>query len=119
MSDAYRLKRRYGFQALSGCETACIGVSAIGALAELDWLFGRYAEYFCVWRNNLATPGGFEPPISTVTGWHVCPLHHGAILVDQATGNGSWVYSQLECIKDWLACQGRRRLVSLLALFTF
>ncbi len=27
------------------------------------------------------TPGGFEPPISTVTGWHVCPLHHGAILV--------------------------------------
>ena len=28
-----------------------------------------------------ATPGGFEPPISTVTGWHVCPLHHGAILV--------------------------------------
>jgi hypothetical protein len=27
-----------------------------------------------------ATPGGFEPPISTVTGWHVRPLHHGAIL---------------------------------------
>ncbi len=24
------------------------------------------------------TPGGFEPPISTVTGWHVRPLHHGA-----------------------------------------
>ncbi len=30
---------------------------------------------------EVATPGGFEPPISTVTGWHVCPLHHGAILV--------------------------------------
>ena len=28
---------------------------------------------------KLATPGGFEPPISTVTGWHVRPLHHGAI----------------------------------------
>ncbi len=26
-----------------------------------------------------ATPGGFEPPISTVTGWHVRPLHYGAI----------------------------------------
>ncbi len=27
---------------------------------------------------GVATPGGFEPPISTVTGWHVRPLHHGA-----------------------------------------
>gem|GEM_PF-5721120 len=26
----------------------------------------------------LATPMGFEPTISTVTGWHVRPLHHGA-----------------------------------------
>ena len=26
----------------------------------------------------LATPKGFEPSISTVTGWHVRPLHHGA-----------------------------------------
>ena len=26
----------------------------------------------------LATPRGFEPLISTVTGWHVRPLHHGA-----------------------------------------
>jgi hypothetical protein len=24
------------------------------------------------------TPRGFEPLISTVTGWHVKPLHHGA-----------------------------------------
>ena len=26
----------------------------------------------------LATPSGFEPPISTVTGWRVGPLHYGA-----------------------------------------
>ena len=31
--------------------------------------------------REVATPGGFEPPISTVTGWHVYPLHHGAILI--------------------------------------
>lgn len=30
-------------------------------------------------KFESATPGGFEPPISTVTGWHVRPLHHGAI----------------------------------------
>ncbi len=29
--------------------------------------------------REVATPGGFEPPISTVTGWHVSPLHHGAV----------------------------------------
>ena len=28
----------------------------------------------------MATPRGFEPLISTVTGWRVRPLHHGAIL---------------------------------------
>ena len=28
----------------------------------------------------MATPTGFEPAISTVTGWHVKPLHHGADL---------------------------------------
>ena len=27
---------------------------------------------------GMATPTGFEPAISTVTGWHVSPLHHGA-----------------------------------------
>ena len=31
---------------------------------------------------KLATPTGFEPAISTVTGWHVKPLHHGADLPD-------------------------------------
>ena len=29
--------------------------------------------------GGMATPRGFEPPISTVTGWHVRPLHHGAV----------------------------------------
>jgi hypothetical protein len=28
--------------------------------------------------SEMATPRGFEPLISTVTGWHVKPLHHGA-----------------------------------------
>jgi hypothetical protein len=28
--------------------------------------------------TEVATPRGFEPLISTVTGWHVRPLHHGA-----------------------------------------
>jgi hypothetical protein len=28
----------------------------------------------------LATPIGFEPTISTLTGWRVKPLHHGAAL---------------------------------------
>jgi hypothetical protein len=36
----------------------------------------RWRRGFC---SYLATPGGFEPPISTVTGWHVRPLHHGAL----------------------------------------
>lgn len=32
-----------------------------------------------IWkRMRLATPSGFEPPISTVTGWRVWPLHYGA-----------------------------------------
>ena len=31
----------------------------------------------------VATPGGFEPPISSVTGWHVRPLHHGAYQVQK------------------------------------
>src|SRR5579884_4321717 len=27
--------------------------------------------------NLEAGPRGFEPPVSSVTGWHVRPLHHG------------------------------------------
>jgi hypothetical protein len=26
----------------------------------------------------MADPTGFEPAISSVTGWHVGPLHHGS-----------------------------------------
>ena len=33
----------------------------------------------------MADPTGFEPAISSVTGWHVGPLHHGS-----ATGGGSY-----------------------------
>ena len=29
-------------------------------------------------NKGLTTPSGFEPPISSVTGRHVGPLHHGA-----------------------------------------
>jgi hypothetical protein len=28
--------------------------------------------------TSLADPTGFEPAISSVTGWHVWPLHHGS-----------------------------------------
>jgi hypothetical protein len=35
-----------------------------------------------VGRLAMATPRGFEPLISTVTGWHVKPLHHGALNSD-------------------------------------
>ena len=31
----------------------------------------------------MATPAGFEPAISTVTGWHVRPLHYGAAMINQ------------------------------------
>jgi hypothetical protein len=48
-----------------------------------------------------ATPGGFEPPISTVTGWHVRPLHHGALRI-----NEGYACSPIKkCIKDALICQ--------------
>jgi hypothetical protein len=29
--------------------------------------------------TKLADPTGFEPAISSVTGWHVGPLHHGSV----------------------------------------
>jgi hypothetical protein len=34
-------------------------------------------------RGFMATPAGFEPAISTVTGWHVRPLHHGALKINE------------------------------------
>ena len=59
----------------------------------------------------MATPGGFEPPISTVTGWHVSPLHHGAIPVNmifnsyKAAMNRSFTNKSLS--RDDILCQGR------------
>ena len=32
-----------------------------------------------VGANKMADPTGFEPAISSVTGWHVGPLHHGSV----------------------------------------
>ena len=46
----------------------------------------------------MATPRGFEPLISTVTGWHVSPLHHGAILAKVYQGDfivSSWLINNL------------------------
>jgi hypothetical protein len=34
--------------------------------------------------REMADPTGFEPAISSVTGWHVGPLHHGS-----SAGGGS------------------------------
>ena len=34
----------------------------------------------------MATPNGFEPSISTVTGWRVRPLHYGAVTPDTVRG---------------------------------
>jgi hypothetical protein len=37
----------------------------------------------------MAGPTGFEPAISSVTGWHVRPLHHGpagATVAEHSTG---------------------------------
>ena len=42
---------------------------------------GRLITIVEVYRATCirdTTPRGFEPLISTVTGWHVKPLHHGA-----------------------------------------
>jgi hypothetical protein len=52
-----------------------------------------------------ATPGGFEPPISTVTGWHVSPLHHGAELTCEARWNGGSRPGRLKSISDDGQCQ--------------
>ena len=43
---------------------------------------------------RVATPSGFEPPISTLTGWRVRPLHHGAVRpsIGIAAADGKWVF---------------------------
>jgi site-specific DNA recombinase len=59
-------------------------VLAVRPQPELAPFFKLNYEEFVNKKFESATPGGFEPPISTVTGWHVRPLHHGAILAQQA-----------------------------------
>ena len=50
-----------------------------GALEENEEVFRMTREPVSLPLG--ATPRGFEPLIYAVTGRHVCPLHHGAILV--------------------------------------
>jgi hypothetical protein len=40
----------------------------------------------------MAGPTGFEPAISSVTGWHVWPLHHGPAAVTTVAehSTGAW-----------------------------
>ena len=45
----------------------------------------------------VATPSGFEPPISTLTGWRVRPLHHGAVRLAYADWLDSAIASKVEC----------------------
>jgi hypothetical protein len=52
-----------------------------------------------------ATPVGFEPTISTVTGWHVRPLHHGAIVL--LSVEVIYVIAHLESIRGRILCQGK------------
>lgn len=42
-----------------------------------DAEFVDHAEGLAGGSKGLAGPTGFEPAISSVTGWHVGPLHHG------------------------------------------
>ena len=45
---------------------------------ELRLFFGVRHDELLSRVLKDTTPRGFEPLISTVTGWHVRPLHHGA-----------------------------------------
>ncbi len=62
-----------------------LAIVPLGIVHLLLNLLVRLLDYYTTWHVTpkilLATPRGFEPLISTVTGWHVSPLHHGAILV--------------------------------------
>ncbi len=62
-------------------------------------------DHFCAKIDLLATPGGFEPPISTVTGWHVSPLHHGATLAHQAYEVSSLCAIWQKSISGGIECQ--------------
>src|SRR5690606_29200508 len=39
--------------------------------------------------HEVADPTGFEPAISSVTGWHVGPLHHGAVAAKAESSRNS------------------------------
>ena len=54
----------------------------------------------------MATPAGFEPAISTVTGWHVRPLHHGATCTHSAEGYAQPSCCFLKSIRGTITCQG-------------
>jgi hypothetical protein len=55
--------------------------------------------------NILATPKGFEPSISTVTGWHVRPLHHGAAATSGPRPLWAGPSGQLHSISGLEPCQ--------------
>ena len=51
----------------------------------------QLALYARAQNRLLAGPTGFEPAISSVTGWHVWPLHHGpagVTVAEDSTGSG-------------------------------
>ena len=62
-------RRELGSAAVDGSVAHLVGAPL---LAFVD---GRRTEHVSV---GLADPTGFEPAISSVTGWHVGPLHHGS-----------------------------------------
>src|SRR3954467_12322657 len=43
-----------------------------------------------VHSNVMADPTGFEPAISSVTGWHVGPLHHGSVAASAEDSTAAW-----------------------------
>ena len=62
-----------------------IEVVAVKPRPEFEPFFEMNYRQFVTRNIELATPRGFEPPISTVTGWHVSPLHHGAAQIYAGT----------------------------------
>ena len=80
-------------------------VVAVKPRPEFEPFFNLNYEEFITRNNEGATPGGFEPPISTVTGWHVCPLHHGAILVQGIWGLVDKSFTNAKSISSDTLCQ--------------
>jgi hypothetical protein len=55
----------------------------------------------CMKLRIEATPAGFEPAISTVTGWHVRPLHQGALKINEGLNS----QPNQKFIRDSACCQ--------------